>query len=75
MTLLTPPPPSLPPDNPYPGRDVIRIKLNEKQMQETVVLAEGGKTTRNVLVETVFEMNYTNGLWRKLQFKRPIAAS
>ena len=37
--------------------------------------SEGGKGEggegRNVLIETVFEMNYRTGLWRKLQFKRP----
>ena len=31
-------------------------------------MGEGGE---DVLIKTVFEMNYKTGLWRKLQFKRP----
>ena len=60
-------------DNPHPSRDVVTVKLNEKQMTEEVVTGpEGQATSRNVLIETVFEMNYSNGLWRKLQFKRTL---
>ena len=60
-------------DNPHPSRDVVTVKLNEKQITEEVVTGPEGQTTsRNVLIETVFEMNYSNGLWRKLQFKRTL---
>ena len=60
-------------DNPHPSRDVVTVKLNEKKMTEEVVTGPEGQTTsRNVLIETVFEMNYSNGLWRKLQFKRTL---
>ena len=40
--------------------------------EEVVTGPEGQTTSRNVLIETVFEMNYSNGLWRKLQFKRTL---
>ena len=50
-------------DNPHPSRDVVTVKLNEKQMTEEVVTGpEGWTTSRNALIETVFEMNYSNGL-------------
>ncbi len=58
------------PDNPLPGHDVISIKLNQRQQQEVIQTPEGEKTTRNIQLETVFEMNYTTGQWRKLQVKR-----
>ena len=50
-------------ENPYPNREVVTIKLNDRVQEET----EGKK----VLIETVFEMNYKTGMWRKLQYKRP----
>ena len=50
-------------ENPYPNREVVTIKLNDRVQEES----EGKK----VLIETVFEMNYKTGMWRKLQYKRP----
>ena len=50
------------------------MKLNDRVQWEGVGGGggEGGKGEgRNMLIETVFEMNYATGLWRKLQFKRP----
>ena len=62
-------------DNPYPEKGhVLTIILNEKTLQETVVTASGQQVLRTVIVQTAFEMNYKNGLWRKLQIKRPINA-
>ena len=62
-------------DNPYPEKGhVLTIILNEKTLQETVVTASGQQALRTVIVQTAFEMNYKNGLWRKLQIKRPINA-
>ena len=51
------------------------IKLNSKQdVEEVSFPSKDGssvlKGKRNVLIETVFEMNYGNGQWRKLQLKR-----
>ena len=51
-------------ENPFPNREVVIVKLNDRVQEES----EGKK----VLIETVFEMNYTNGMWRKLQYKRPL---
>ena len=50
------------------------IKLNERHATEEVGSPEGGMVPRNVLIETVFEMNYSNGLWRKLQLKRTVTS-
>ena len=66
---------SLPPDfagNPFPGRDVVTFKLSSRQMPEVVDGPQGNKVIRTVQLETVFEMNYTTGTWRKLQVKRVI---
>ena len=62
-------------ENPYPDHEVVTVKLNEKQVVEEVAnpTAEGKTSTRKVLLETVFEMNYTNGRWRKLQYKRVLS--
>ena len=63
-------------DNPNPSQSVVTIKLNERRTVEEgqVPLDDGSGGTRtarrNVLIETVFEMNYTTGQWRKLQLKR-----
>ena len=70
-------------DNPNPSQQVLTIKLNSKQEVEEVALPSkepgGGvvKGKRTVLIETVFEMNYSNGQWRKLQLKRtfPVAST
>ena len=66
-----------PTDNPHPDRDVT-VKLNDRvQWEGPGGSGEGGKGEggggegRNVLIATVFEMNYKTGLWRKLQFNRP----
>lgn len=59
-------------DNPLPGHNVISLKLNQKQQQEYVQNSEGESVARNVQLETIFEMNYNTGQWRKLQVKRPI---
>ena len=56
------------------------MKLNDRVQWEGVGGGEGGgggergegEEGRNVLIETVFEMNYRTGQWRKLQFKRPV---
>lgn len=60
-------------DNPYPEKGhVLTIILNEKTLQEAVVTPSGQQGLRTVIVQTAFEMNYKNGLWRKLQIKRPV---
>jgi negative elongation factor A len=59
-------------DNPLPGHDVISLKLNQRQEQEEVKDVDGQASLRNVQLETIFEMNYKTGQWRKLQVKRPI---
>jgi len=65
----------VPSDNPYPEKGhVLTIILNEKTLQETVVTSSGQQVLRTVIVQTAFEMNYKNGLWRKLQIKRPVNA-
>ena len=58
--------------NPFPGRDVVTFKLSSRQMPEVVDGPQGNKVIRTVQLETVFEMNYTTGTWRKLQVKRVI---
>lgn len=63
-------------ENPNPSQPVVTIKLNERRsVEEGQMLLEDGSggtrmVRRNVLIETVFEMNYTTGQWRKLQLKR-----
>lgn len=59
-------------DNPLPGHNVISLKLNQRHEQEQVQTPEGDKVIRNIQLETVFEMNYNTGQWRKLQVKRPL---
>lgn len=66
------PPLSLYVGNPFPGREVVTFKLSSRQMPEVVDGPQGNKVVRNVQLETVFEMNYTTGTWRKLQVKRVI---
>jgi len=61
-------------ENPNPSQSVLTIKLNERQDMEEVALPAGGVAKRNVTYETVFEMNYGNGQWRKLQIKRAYPA-
>ena len=57
-------------DNPHPNRDVVTVKLNDRiQREDTGGPGEG----RHMQIETVFEMNYKSGMWRKLQFKRPVS--
>jgi len=51
---------------------VVSIKLNEKHTTEQVNSVGQPATVRHVLIETVFEMNYSNGQWRKLLFKKTI---
>ena len=51
-------------ENPFPNREVVTVKLNDRVQEES----DGKK----VLIETVFEMHYTNGMWKKLQYKRPL---
>ena len=63
-------------ENPNPSQPVVTIKLNERRsVEEGQMPLEDGSggarmVRRNVLIETVFEMNYTTGQWRKLQLKR-----
>lgn len=63
-----------PTENPYPHLEVIAVKLNERIESEGT--GEGGGEEkgegRKFMIETVFEMNYKTGLWRKLQYKRPV---
>ena len=40
------------------------VKLSDRVQEKS----EGKKAP----IETVFEMNYTNGMWRKLQYKWPL---
>ena len=61
-------------DNPNPSQPVVTIKLSERQETEEVAAQGGGVAKRNIMYETVFEMNYTNGQWRKLQIKRAYPA-
>ena len=63
---------SLNTENPHPGHPVVSIKLNEKHTTEQVNSVGQPATVRHVLIETVFEMNYSNGQWRKLLFKKTI---
>lgn len=56
------------------------IKLSSKREMEEVNFPgkDGGPVVRgkrDVLIETVFEMNYSNGQWRKLQLKRTFPAT
>lgn len=64
----------LPTENPYPHLEVIAVKLNERIEWEGT--GEGGEQEKGegkkFMIETVFEMNYKTGLWRKLQYKRPV---
>ena len=59
-------------ENPYPGHEVLTIKLNEKHETEEVATPTGAPSTRKVLLETVFEMDYSSGRWRKLQYKKTL---
>ncbi len=59
-------------ENPLPGHNVLTIKLNQRQQQEIVQTPNGENRSRNVQLDTVFEMNYSTGQWRKLQVKRPL---
>lgn len=64
---------SLPPvdaENPCPEQgDIIQIKLSEHT--EVLPKADGtGSTT--MLVDTVFEMNYSTGQWTRLKKYKPI---
>lgn len=57
------------------------VKLNDRiQIESSGGSSEGGSGAgggagegRKVLIETVFEMNYKTGMWRKLQYKRPVS--
>ena len=61
-------------ENPHPSHPIVNIKLNEKHTTEQVVPAEGQPPiVRHMLIETVFEMNYSNGQWRKLLFKKTLS--
>ena len=65
---------SLPtPENPCPEQgDIIQIKLSEHT--EVLPKADGtGSTT--MLVDTVFEMNYSTGQWTRLKKYKPIATT
>lgn len=57
-------------ENPCPEQgDIIQIKLSEHT--EVLPKADGtGSTT--MLVDTVFEMNYTTGQWTRLKKYKPI---
>lgn len=59
-------------ENPYPDHQVVTIKLNEKHETEEVTTPTGTVSTRKVLLETVFEMDYSTGRWRKLQYKKTL---
>uniref|UniRef100_A0A7N8YEZ5 Negative elongation factor complex member A n=1 Tax=Mastacembelus armatus TaxID=205130 RepID=A0A7N8YEZ5_9TELE len=60
-------------DNPCPEQgDIIQIKLSEHT--EVLPKADGtGSTT--MLVDTVFEMNYSTGQWTRLKKYKPITSS
>lgn len=64
------PPPVCPAENPCPEQgDIIQIKLSEHT--EVLPKADGtGSTT--MLVDTVFEMNYSTGQWTRLKKYKPI---
>lgn len=70
MTLLMFVCPFLPTENPCPEQgDIIQIKLSEHT--EVLPKADGtGSTT--MLVDTVFEMNYSTGQWTRLKKYKPI---
>jgi len=61
-------------ENPNPSQAVTTIKLNSRQEVEEIRLPSKDSTVvkakRTTLIETMFEMNYQNGQWRKLQLKR-----
>lgn len=59
-----------PAENPCPEQgDIIQIKLSEHT--EVLPKADGtGSTT--MLVDTVFEMNYSTGQWTRLKKYKPI---
>ena len=58
------------PENPCPEQgDTIQIKVSET----TVVLPKAdGTGSTTMLVDTVFEMNYTTGQWTRLKKYKPI---
>lgn len=69
--LITSPPPVVRlAENPCPEQgDIIQIKLSEHT--EVLPKADGtGSTT--MLVDTVFEMNYSTGQWTRLKKYKPI---
>jgi negative elongation factor A len=56
-------------DNPCPNLgSIITIKLSEDQEQ----IAQGDGSTHLMLVETLFQMNYATGEWKRLRKCRPI---
>lgn len=65
-----PTPHPFPAENPCPEQgDIIQIKLSEHT--EVLPKADGtGSTT--MLVDTVFEMNYSTGQWTRLKKYKPI---
>lgn len=60
-------------ENPCPEQgDIIQIKLSEHT--EVLPKADGtGSTT--MLVDTVFEMNYSTGQWTRLKKYKPITSA
>ena len=60
-------------ENPHPEQgSVVSVPLTKVVRQEQFSDAEGHKGIKTYSIETIFEMNYSTGQWRKLQLKRPI---
>ena len=59
-------------DNPNPeGKNVVTVPLTKAEKKEPFLDSTSGqKGTKVYSIETVFEMNYGTGQWRKLQLKR-----
>lgn len=58
-------------ENPHPEQgSVVTVPLTKVERQEPFVDQSGNKGVKVYLIETVFEMNYNTGQWRKLQLKR-----
>lgn len=58
-------------ENPHPEKgSVVTVPLTKVERQEPFVDQSGNKNVKVYLIETVFEMNYNTGQWRKLQLKR-----